>query len=90
MELIDGAVAQQVDDHPRGDRIDVRRGRGRLDRSIQLSISKKRMKLDFPEPLDPIKMLVAPKFESSTSARDLNPQIRTDSSLVVAVIKGHS
>ena len=62
----------------------------RADRSIQLSISKKRMKLDFPEPLDPIKTLVALKSESSMSAKDLNPRIRTDSSLVVSDIEEHS
>ena len=51
-------------------------------RSIQFSNSKKRMKLDFPEPFDPIRTLVSPNSDSSTSAKDLNPRIRTDSSTV--------
>ena len=44
-------------------------------------ISKKRMKLDFPEPLTPISTLACRRFDNSTSARDLKPRMRTDSTL---------
>ena len=54
----------------------------RRERSIQLSISKKRMKLDLPEPFAPMRTVASGRSESSTDRRDLKPSMRTDSILV--------
>ena len=45
----------------------------RRTRSIQLTISKNRMKLDLPDPSAPIRTVVSGNPVSSTSARDLKP-----------------
>ena len=52
------------------------------ERSIQLIISKKRMKLDLPEPLAPISTAAFGISDMAKSARDLKPRIVTDSILV--------
>ena len=56
-----------------------------LDLSIQLSISKKRMKLDLPEPLAPISTVAWGISDISTSARERNPRILMDSILIVLI-----
>ena len=54
--------------------------------SIQLNISKNRMKLDLPEPLAPMNTAACGRPEMSTSASDLKPSIRTDSIIVGGII----
>ena len=49
------------------------------DLSIQLSISKNRMKFDLPEPLAPIRTAALGIPTSSTSANDRKPLMRTES-----------
>ena len=61
-----------------------RNSASRRERSIQLIISKKRMKLDLPEPLAPMKTAALGISFTSTFAKDLNPRICTDSIVVHA------